>query len=294
MTNPAGQVNAIARRAAGASSITVTGWAADPQTPSASSVSITVDSAPAVTVKAGLSVKGLPTPFPGMSTNHGFSRSFTVSAGMHRVSVVAVNVGLGADVKLGSVVATPAGATVPAAPVTVSARAGTGSATVSWHAPKSIGGTPLTGYVITSSPRTTTTTVAPSVTSAAIKGLSVGLSYRFSVRAVNLVGTSAASAVSAAVRPTAPVTAAASPPMISTSRYIRNIHGFSSDATTTRAMGAADGAANPANHRYLSLLQIGGQTTSGVVLSASSIYVSYASAVTAIRLTSTVTPASSG
>ncbi len=281
VTNPAGQVNAIARRAAGATAITVSGWAADPQTQAASSVSITVDSAPAVTVKADRRVKGL-TPFPGMSDAHGFSHSFPVSAGMHRISVVAVNVGLGANVTLGTVVATPAGATIPAAPTAVSARAGTGAATVSWRAPKSIGGTALTGYVITSSPKTTTTTVAPTATSTAVKGLSTSQSYRFTVRAVNLVGTSAA-AVSAAVRPTAAATTASTPPMISTSRYIRNIHGVSGDTTTTRAMGAADGAANPANHRYLALLQIGGQTTTGVVLTATSIYVSYARTVTAMK-----------
>lgn len=282
VTNPAGQVDAIARRAAGAKSITVTGWAADPQTLSASSVRISVDSAAPVTVRADRTVKGLTAPFPGMSTAHGFSRSFTVSAGTHRVSVVAVNVGLGADVALGTVVATPAGATVPTAPTAVSVKAGTNAATVSWHAPASIGGLPLTSYLVTSSPTTVTTTVSPATTSVAITGLTAGSAYRFTVRAVNLMGTSA-SAVSAAVTPTAPVVTAASPALISTSRYIRNIHGVSSDTTTTRAMGAADGAANPTGHRYLSLLQIGGQTTTGVVLTASSIYVSYARTVTAME-----------
>jgi Fibronectin type III domain len=283
VTNPAGQVNAIAHRSARATSITVTGWAADPQTRSASSVRIAVDSAAAVTVLADRNVKGLITPFPGMSTAHGFSHTFAVSAGTHRVSVVAVNVGLGADVGLGTVVATPAGATVPSAPTAVSVRAGTYAATVSWRAPKSSGGTALTGYQITSSPKTTTVTVSAGATSAAIKGLSSAQSYRFTVRAVNLVGPSAASTASAAVRPTAPAAAATAPALISTSRYIRNIHGVSGDTATTRAMGAADGAANPSNHRYLSLLQIGGQTTSGVVLTASSIYVSYTSTVTAME-----------
>jgi fibronectin type III domain protein len=283
VTNPAGHVDAIARRAAGAKSITVTGWAADPQTLSASLVRITVDSAAPVTVRADRTVKGLTTPFPGMSTAHGFSRSIPVSPGSHRVSVVAVNVGLGADVRLGTVVATPAGATVPTAPTAVSAHAGTNAATVSWHAPNSLGGMPLTGYLITSSPKTVTTTVSPTTTSATIKGLTAGSSYRFTVSAVNLIGTSAASSVIAAVQPTAPVITASSPALISTSRYIRNIHGVSSDTTTTRAMGVADGAANPSNHRYLSLLQIGGQSTTGVVLTASSIYVSYARTVTAME-----------
>lgn len=88
----------------------------------------------------------------------------------------------------------------------------------------------------------------------------------------------------AAVVPTkTAAAAAATPALISTSRYIRDIHGVSSDTTTTRAMGAADGAANPSNHRYLALLQIGGQSTSGVVLTATSTYVSYARTVTAMK-----------
>ena len=283
VTNPAGHVNAITHRAAGVTAITVSGWAADPQTLSASSVRITVDSSAALTVRADRTVIGLRTPFAGMSSAHGFTHTFRVSTGMHRVSVVAVNEGLGADVALGTVVAAPAGATVPGAPAAVSAHAGTNVATVSWRAPKSSGGSPITGYLVTSSPSTVTMTVSASAASAVVTGLTARRPYRFTVRALNLIGTSAATSVSAAVAPTAPVVAAATPALISTSRYIRNIRGLTTDTTTTRAMGAADGAANPSNHRYLSLLQIGGQTTSGVVLTATSTYVSYARTVTAMK-----------
>ena len=280
VTNPAGHLNPIARRTS-STAITVTGWAADPQTTGASSVRLSVDGAAAVTVLANRAVAGLTTPFTGTSNAHGFSYTFRVSTGAHRVSAVAVNVGLGADVSLGAVTAVPANATVPNAPTSVAARAGITSATVSWRAPGSVGGTPLTRYVLTSSPATVTTNVVATATSATVRGLIAGRSYQFTVRAVNLVGASGASVASAAVRPSAAVVT--SPALISTSRYIRDINGGSGDAARTRAMGAADATANPSGHSYLNLLQIGGQTSTGVVLSATSTYVTYPQVVVALE-----------
>ena len=192
VTNPAGHVDPIPARRAGGRLITVSGWAADPQTTTASSVRITVDTAKPVIVLADRVVAGLRTPFAHLSTAHGFSQTLTVSTAAHRISVVALNVGLGSNVTLATVTVPMAGATVP--------------------------------------PATATT-----------------------------------------------------PALISTSRYIRDITGSSSDAARTRAMGAADGAANPSGHGYLSLLQIGGQTTTGVILTATSTYVSYAHTVSAME-----------
>ena len=98
-------------------------------------------------------------------------------------------------------------ATAPLAPATPSAVPGDGQATVSWSAPTSDGGKQVTGYLVTpvrdgvpQSPREFTSTA----TSQVITGLTNGVSYRFMVQAVNVVGASARSTQSAAVTPVSP------------------------------------------------------------------------------------------
>src|SRR5690606_5013163 len=92
----------------------------------------------------------------------------------------------------------------PGAPTKVSATAGDAKATVSWTAPSSNGGSPITKYSVTAQPggKTATTTGA---TKAVVSGLSNGTAYTFTVTATNVAGTSAKSAASAAVKPQAPV-----------------------------------------------------------------------------------------
>ena len=91
-------------------------------------------------------------------------------------------------------------ATVPDPPTSVTAAAGAGSATVSWTPPADNGGIAITGYNVTSTPgnHTASTTGATTVT---LPGLTNGTSYRFSVTATNVIGTSAPSALSNAVIP---------------------------------------------------------------------------------------------
>jgi hypothetical protein len=92
----------------------------------------------------------------------------------------------------------------PGAPTGVTALPGNRSALVSWSAPVSDGGSPVTGYTVTASSRSCTTTTATSCT---VTGLTNGHRYTVRVWASNVKGEGHPG--SAKVRPTA------SPPKVS-------------------------------------------------------------------------------
>jgi titin len=123
--------------------------------------------------------------------------------------VAAVNaIGTGAQSAASNVV-TPSGpvATVPAAPAIGTAASGNTQATVNWTAPAN-GGSAITGYQVEVQ-TSTGTVVAPlrpaaaGATSLVVTGLTNGTSYRFRVRATNIVGSGLFSALSTAVTPAA-------------------------------------------------------------------------------------------
>ena len=86
---------------------------------------------------------------------------------------------------------------VPGAPTNAAAVGGTNSATVSWSAPSSNGGSAITSYTATSSPGGYTCTT--SSLTCTIAGLSNFVSYTFTVTARNSAGSGSASVASNAV-----------------------------------------------------------------------------------------------
>jgi len=96
--------------------------------------------------------------------------------------------------------------TTPGAPTSVAATADGTSATVTWTAPSSTGGSAITGYKVeqTVDAGTTWTTATANTASTAVTAtysdLTSGASYSFRVSAINAVGTGSASTASTAVQ----------------------------------------------------------------------------------------------
>ncbi|MFI5042150.1 MAG: fibronectin type III domain-containing protein, partial [Acidimicrobiales bacterium] len=90
---------------------------------------------------------------------------------------------------------------LPGAPIAVSAAAGDAQVDVSWSAPASDGGTPITSYLVSASSGNHTCSWASGPLSCVVGGLIDGTAYSFRVTATTVVGTSSASASSPSATP---------------------------------------------------------------------------------------------
>ncbi len=93
---------------------------------------------------------------------------------------------------------------VPGAPTIGTATGGNASATVTWTAPASNGGSPITGYAVTpyiAGVAQTAQTFNSTATTETVTGLTNGTAYTFKVAAINIIGTGAQSAASNSVTP---------------------------------------------------------------------------------------------
>ncbi len=90
---------------------------------------------------------------------------------------------------------------VPAQPQNVTGLPGDGSVTVSWSAPSSDGGSPLTGYAASATPGGATCMAPSFMTSCTVIGLANGTGYTFTVSAANAVGAGKPSSPSATITP---------------------------------------------------------------------------------------------
>lgn len=272
-----------AARVAGSNSIRITGWAFDWDTSRSIPVAVSLDGKPLPNLTANVSRPDVSRAYPGASSTHGFSATLATTEGEHRVCTAARNVSGGKDVFLGCKIVNAVHPVAPGAPRTVKATGGYQAATVTWTRPVSDGGAPWTKYIVMASAGGRSATVGATATRATVTGLKVNTAYSFTVRAVNVAGASAAGK-SAAVRTQAGPALQRTPAPVATSRYLRNIRTASAtELKWMRAAGASDAGANPSNHRYMVLLDIGGQDMygGGVVLSATTRFVSYANLVRA-------------
>jgi hypothetical protein len=130
-----------------------------------------------------------------------------VNGTSYTFTVTATNASGTSPASAPSVPVTPPGIAFPAAPTGATAIAGDTEASVSFTVSPPPQGAPITSYLVTSSPGGIVVSIPPPVSgnigTALVGGLTNGVSYTFTVQAINLRGPSTPSAPSNAVVPSA-------------------------------------------------------------------------------------------
>ncbi|KZE78593.1 hypothetical protein AV654_02245 [Paenibacillus elgii] len=198
----------------------------------------------------GLTASGTGSPITVTGLTYGTAYTFTV---------VATNDLGNSTASLPSNSVTPTASTAPGAPTHVTAEVANGEskATVKFTAPVSNGGSPITGYIVTSSPGGLTASGTGSPIT--VTGLTYGTAYTFTVVATNGVGNSKASLSSNSVTPTAS-TAPATVPGTPTAVTAVVEHG-QSQATVTFTPPASNGGSTITG--YIVTASPGGMTAGG-------------------------------
>ena len=282
--NPVAQLNSLTR--VDATHISVSGWALDPDTAAPATLTVTATGVLSASMTAGraptTSDTAIPVTWAAWGTSRYFTGTYPIPTGEQTVCITAVNVGQGADQQLSCTYLPAYGATAPPAPQTLTVSTTLTTLTAHWTPPVSDGGSKLLDYRVSLSSGAATT-VPLTTTSKVWSGLTPGTSYTVTVTAVNQFGDGQPAIVrqSTATPPPPPPPSTSlplqtSPAPVSTSHYPRNLTGVvTHDAAVMRAMGATDAGYNPSGHRYLVLQDLGGQVSGGVLLSATSRFVSY-------------------
>ena len=162
-------------------------WSAPSSNGGASVTGYVVEWTPAGGSASTVSTGSASTSYTKTGLTNGTAYSFTVAA------INAIGTGTASS----SASATPR--TVPGQPTGLSATPGNAQVSLVWTAPSSNGGSAITGYSISYSGGTITTGTGTSTT---VTGLTNGTQYSFTVAAVNVAGTGAASG-SASATPSA-------------------------------------------------------------------------------------------
>ena len=148
-----------------------------------------------VSTPGNYSSTGLKSPIVITGLNNGTTYTFTVTA--------TNSAGIGSASVASNAVVPAVNISTPGAPTNITAVAGNSLGIVSFTTPTVVGSAPITSYIVTSSPGNLTATgfVSPIT----ISGLTNGVSYTFTVNAINSAGAGTASAASNAISPLATI-----------------------------------------------------------------------------------------